>query len=174
MESKDLKITAGSFIVESELSKPSKLQMLKFIQHEASDHQLMALLLDGEIVELDEQAEQIVEDRFNIFETVISIPHGAAKPILIGSLIFLAGQLAYAGFDRVFSNAGKACNNPRVGQTKSDCMRQYRIKALKVKKDILKREMKKCSKTTNPSKCKNEFSKRINSINKKIYRYTNK
>jgi hypothetical protein len=71
MESNDLKITAGSFIVDSELSKLAKLQMLNFIQHEASNHQLMSLLLDGEIVELDEQAEQIIEDRFKIQEVNI-------------------------------------------------------------------------------------------------------
>ncbi len=63
METKDLKLTAATYVVETDLSKPSKLQLLNFIQHEANDHQLMALLLDGEIVELDEQAKQIVEDR---------------------------------------------------------------------------------------------------------------
>ena len=64
METKDLKLTSANFVVESDMSKPAKLQMLNFIQNEATDYQLMALLLDGEIVDLDEQAEQVVEDRF--------------------------------------------------------------------------------------------------------------
>jgi len=64
MESKDLKIAAGNLIVESELTKNSKKQLLNFIQHEACDHQIMALMLDGEITKLDEQSKEIVEERF--------------------------------------------------------------------------------------------------------------
>lgn len=65
MNSKDLKIVAGSFITESKLTKESKKQLLNFIQHEACDHQVMALMLDGKITKLDEQSKQIVEERFN-------------------------------------------------------------------------------------------------------------
>ena len=64
MTSKELKITAGTFVVESKLSPQAKLQLLQFIQHEASDAQLKALMLDGKVVKLDEQAEAIVNDRF--------------------------------------------------------------------------------------------------------------
>ena len=64
MESKDLKITAADYVMESKMTNPAKLQMLNFIQKEANDHQLMSLMLDGKIVKLDEQAKQIVEDRF--------------------------------------------------------------------------------------------------------------
>ena len=64
MKTKNLKITAGYIVTESKLSKPAKLQLLNFIQNEASDEQLMALMLDGKIVKLDEQAKEIVKERF--------------------------------------------------------------------------------------------------------------
>ncbi len=64
MSSKKLKIFAGSIVVESKLSKATKLQLLNFIQKEATNYQVMVLLLDGKIVELDKQAEQVVGDRF--------------------------------------------------------------------------------------------------------------
>lgn len=64
MDSKNLKIFAGSIVVESKLSKATKLQLLNFIQKEATNYQVMVLLLDGKIVELDKQAEHVVEDRF--------------------------------------------------------------------------------------------------------------
>jgi len=68
MDSKKLKILTGSVITKSKLSKAARLQLLNFVQNEATDYQVMALLLDGKIVILDEQAEQIVEDRFKIYE----------------------------------------------------------------------------------------------------------
>lgn len=68
MDSKKLKILAGSVITKSKLSKAARLQLLNFVESEATDHQIMVLLLDGKIVILDEQAEQIVEDRFKVYE----------------------------------------------------------------------------------------------------------
>lgn len=68
MDSKKLKILAGSVITKSKLSKEARLQLLNFVESEATDHQIMVLLLDGKILILDEQAEQIVEDRFKVYE----------------------------------------------------------------------------------------------------------
>jgi len=59
-----IRIFAGKMIVESELSKSAKLQLLNFIQHEATDSQVKVMLMDGEIVSLDEHAEEIVNSRF--------------------------------------------------------------------------------------------------------------
>ena len=53
---KKLRIFAGKVVVESKLSN--------FIQNEATDSQVKALLMDGEITGLDKQAEEIVNVRF--------------------------------------------------------------------------------------------------------------
>lgn len=65
---KQLRMMAGSIIMDSDLSNSAKLQMLNFIKEEASDAQVKALLMDGKIVKLDEQSEQIVNDRFEVSE----------------------------------------------------------------------------------------------------------
>ena len=65
---KQLRVIAANIVVESQLSKAAKLQMLNFIKEDASDVQIKALLLDGKIVQLDEQAEEIVNERFAISE----------------------------------------------------------------------------------------------------------
>lgn len=65
---KQLRLMAGKIIVESKLSKAAKHQLLNFIKEEASDAQVKALLMDGKIVQLDEQAEAIVNDRFENFK----------------------------------------------------------------------------------------------------------
>lgn len=61
----ELRVTAAYFVKESNMSKAAKLQMMNFLQNEATDAQVMALLLDGEIQTLDEMAETIVYDRFD-------------------------------------------------------------------------------------------------------------
>ena len=60
-----LRLTAAYFVKESDLTKAAKLQIMNFLQNEATDAQVMALLLDGEVQTLDEQAEIIVYDRFD-------------------------------------------------------------------------------------------------------------
>jgi len=72
MDSKELKILTGSVITKSKLSKAARLQLLNFVESEATDYQVMALLLDGKILILDEQAEQIVEDRFKVYEGTLN------------------------------------------------------------------------------------------------------
>ena len=61
----ELRVTAAYFVKESGLSKAAKLQIMNFLQNEATDAQVMALLLDGEVQTLDEMAEQIVYDRWD-------------------------------------------------------------------------------------------------------------
>jgi hypothetical protein len=61
---KTLRIFAGKMIIESKLSKSAKLQLLNFIQNEASIPQVKVLLMDGEIVSLDKHAEEIANSRF--------------------------------------------------------------------------------------------------------------
>ena len=65
MDTKDLKLLAAEVIYKSEMSKPSKLQMFEYIDT-ASSAQLKALIMDGKITKLDEQAEEIVNDRFEV------------------------------------------------------------------------------------------------------------
>lgn len=68
---KQLRIIAGAIVTGSRLNKETKLQFLNFIQKEATETQIKALLLDGKVItNIDEQTEQIINDRFsqkNIF-----------------------------------------------------------------------------------------------------------
>jgi len=66
MNTNKLKITCGEIIVSAKLTKESKLQLLNFVQVEADEHQLKALLLDGEIiVKADDEAKEIIDQRFS-------------------------------------------------------------------------------------------------------------
>jgi hypothetical protein len=87
----DLQIFSGSIVTESKLSKPAKLQMLTWLEHEATEAQLKAFILDGSITKLDKQAEQIVNDRFSVHEA------GGRVAKFRKSFMSVAGAQAYLG-----------------------------------------------------------------------------
>jgi len=65
MNINNLKITCGEIIVNSKLTKESKLQLLNFVQVEAGEHQLKVFLLDGEIItKADDETKEIIDQRF--------------------------------------------------------------------------------------------------------------
>jgi hypothetical protein len=66
MKKSELKLLAACMVKESKMTKSAKIQMFNFIQHEATEPQLKALLLDGKITKLDEQAQEIINDRFSV------------------------------------------------------------------------------------------------------------
>jgi len=70
---KQLRIITGRIVIETKLSKLAKLQLLNFIKEEATDSQVKALLMDGKIVKLDEQSENIVNDRFPLSEIGVKV-----------------------------------------------------------------------------------------------------
>ena len=153
MKSKNLKITAGSFVAESELSKPAKLQMLNFIQHEATDHQLMALLLDGEIVELDEQAEQIVEDRFNVQEGLFSAQFKVKKDVGKGMMDLLKICM-------------KKSKSSGMSFQKRDLLCTLEARKYAIKK--LKSSISFCSKEKDINKCKKSLKTAIENHQREI------
>jgi hypothetical protein len=64
----DLKIFAGHAITTSDLSADSKNQLLNYVK-EASEHQVKAFLLDGEIMNTDDLVcETIIDERYEISE----------------------------------------------------------------------------------------------------------
>ena len=72
MDKKELQISSMYIVNESNKSKLSKLQLLNFIM-EASEHQLMAFILDDQIIKTDELSEQIIEDRFKASKVINEI-----------------------------------------------------------------------------------------------------
>lgn len=67
MKRSDLQLYLLDVLRESKFSKSAKLQMLNFIK-EASEVQLKALILDGEIVYPEKDAEDIINHRFKVIE----------------------------------------------------------------------------------------------------------
>lgn len=111
METKGLKVFCGETIAESELSKEAKLSLLNFVQHEADQYQLMALILDGRVTKLDEDAKQIVEDRFN------------ASPIKEG-LTYGERDFLFGAIHRLFGKCSAKCGRLPISSEKRLCKKK--------------------------------------------------
>jgi len=71
------------FSENKKISKQSKLQLIKFIEN-ADIYQLKVLLMDGQIItstKIDEQAKNIIDDRFVAFERKGLINKAALKAV---------------------------------------------------------------------------------------------
>lgn len=163
MDITELKILTGHIITESKLSKQAKIQLLNWIQNEAIEVQLKAFLLDGEIVHLDEQAEQIVNDRFSISEKGGRIE----KLRKTWSTQFGSAMgpfwLLYRKIKSAFDNCVKRCGTFELNTARRQhCM--YKCKA-----DKAKQELQAAQKTKNPKKvesAKNKLEKALKALKK--------
>jgi len=66
MTNKELKLLAGTIVVESEYSDSAKKQLFNFITNEASEEQIKSLILDGDFYSLYEDAKEIINKRFDV------------------------------------------------------------------------------------------------------------
>jgi poly-D-alanine transfer protein DltD len=145
-----LKAIAAYIVYESKLSKYAKIQMLRFIENEASENQLIVLVTEGEI-------RKVSEDE-NISEAVIVVP-----ALLIATALSF-GRIAY---DKMFSQAAKMCA-AKDPNNKKQCIKDFKIKSHYAKITALKREMGKCNQTNNAKKCRDMFIKHIRKIEKQV------
>lgn len=161
---KKLRLYAAEIVVDSELSKAAKLQLLNFIQNEATDAQVKALILDGKIFKLDEQAEEVVNDRFELLEVdPASIEAGMIMGGLAGITAMLGatvGRAAYKVYRNYLSKAGRACAG-RSGEDRQRCIGDFKTRA---KIAALTAAASKCNQAKNPEKCKEKIQKKIEKL----------
>lgn len=143
-----LKFIAASIVYEASLSKYSKVQLIRFIE-DASYDQLATFIKKGYIKEPEKVSEAFV------------VP---------AMLIVAAVSAANLIYDRNFSNAARDCAGRQNSKEKTQCLKNYRIRANTAKVAALKREIPKCSQTNNIKKCRDMFLKRIQKIENQIQR----
>jgi len=151
---KNLRLFAAAIISESKLSKAARLQLINFVKEEASDAQVKALLMDGKIVQLDEQGEEIVNDRFEgtqINEALITEgPVGSIMGMLIFSPLLWAAWRALGG---VLSKKRRQCGTFRISTERDKCLERVEIQNIKDKIAIVEKAMRECSKNKDPKAC---------------------
>jgi hypothetical protein len=73
MDKKTLQLYSIYLVAESNKSKQAKIQLLRFIENDATEHQLMSFILDDQIIKTDELSEHVIEDRFKASDVVKEI-----------------------------------------------------------------------------------------------------
>ncbi len=149
---KELRLVAATIIFESNVSKAGKLQLLNFIKEQASDVQIKALLLDGRIVSLDKQAEEIVNARFE--QSSLNEEAWVAAAIL-GATVTMGGSawLVWRSIKAMFSAKARRCDAFSVGIKRKACYIDIDIQRLKKTIELIKKQKSGCSKAKDPKKC---------------------
>jgi len=178
MDKKDLQLFAGRVVVESKISKPAKLQLLNWLQNEATEAQIKSMLLDGEpFAKLDEQSIEIVNKRFEKSKVFAFADSFAGYTVLPTNVVGIGGAVLGAF---IIANAAKGirillsskeCKDFRPGTPgHRKCELNVKIKNEQLKLKAIQSKMPLCAKSKDPVKCKAKVKTKIDEINDKISR----
>jgi len=164
---KHFRMVAGTIVTNSKLNKESKLQLLNFIQNEATDVQIKALLLDGEILsDIDEQTEELINKRFeNKFLSEVN-PEVMSVGIVAAGIAAIAGKMAFNMGRNILNKAHRACRK-YTGNEKQKCLAKFKKEAALKQIQVLQSYKSKCNKDKNPKKCIAALDKKIAAAKKK-------
>jgi hypothetical protein len=157
---KQLRLIVGQIVVESKLSKQAKLQMINFVQKEATDTQVKVLLMDGNIVHLDEQTEEIANARFDLFVERKDFKDllefidpfnamyqlGTKDGFIAAAFVGVVASAAEKAYKRFFSKAARFCKG-RSGTEKTGCMNKFKNDGIKEQIKVYQKGLKMCNKS---------------------------
>jgi len=138
MDKKQLRLFTEFLIYDSDMSGVRKLKHLDFIHNEATLSQIKAYIMDGDITYLDEQAEQIVNDRFKLHEVKVDKKYREFEPKIKKFLKYGLAAIAGLGgasiltmaFLYVYRHMTDKCVQDCGGQTATkECYHRCYLKA---------------------------------------------
>ena len=111
----------------------------------------------------------ILENYLNKIQTNESIDVGGSIGYTILLNLILKNLRKYK--ERNKTEAGNHCKKKLKlkGKDLDTCILKYKIKTYENHRKYLKQQISKCSKTSNPSKCKSALNNTINQVQKNIY-----
>ena len=165
---KQLRLFAGQIIVDSKMPTSGKRTLLNFINEESiTDAQIKVLLMDGEIVKLDEQAEDIVNDRFDNHPIKQMVSEGPiVTTVAVGVLVALIAKLAYNAARLTWSEGHRECLKYK-GNDKQKCLAKYKKAAAIKMIKVLTANKNKCNKAKDPQSCIAKIDAKIAKAKKK-------
>jgi hypothetical protein len=168
METNTLKILAGDIVTSSTMSKSAKLQLLNWLQNEATEVQVKALLLDGKmVIDLDEQAEEIVNARFEQHQ----LNEGGWKTLFGVFMIGPAGWAIYRGIRALVSEKSRRCGVLGIGRERDVCLWKVRGEEAKKMAGLIQKNMVNCKSSKNPEKCKSKGFEQVKKHTEKYKKY---
>jgi hypothetical protein len=189
MKSLILKEAASILIAETDINTSDKKNLLFYIKNEATDHDLMSLLLNGKIPEkMSEDYKNIIEARFNsimvepfIVKMILHEKGVWTEPMKFGlqtssgpevaknwkrlGVGVLAGWVAYRALKGVFNEKSRRCGIFGFGAKRKACMAQVATEIGERRLNILNQIKTKCK---GEPKCLAKVEAKIASVRKEI------
>jgi hypothetical protein len=146
MNRKVLQILSYAKLLEVEES--DKLNLVAFIEEEATEAELKAFIMDGEIpYEIDAVTEQVIHDRFMNFSNVMEV-----NILKVGAVIAAIAAARRLVKQKV-QKAEYACED-KSGMAKKLCMAKVKNKVYQEQLSRLNSMEGQCSQTQNPEQCR--------------------
>ena len=177
MKESTFRIFLGQAITVSEkLSNPVKLQLLEYVK-KADLHELMSIVLDGEVKPLDDQAAELLEQRFKRSEWPAFIEESMITEVgralnIIGMIMLTPIVWAqWRALFAIFSKAHRQCGVLRVSKDRDTCLKKARMQMSMNKMKLLQKAKAGCKKYKNPQACAKTLDVGIAKEKKKIDKY---
>ncbi len=167
--SKQLRLVAALRVAGSSAPSKVKTQLVNFIKEEATDPQVKAFLMDGRVYNLDEQAEEIVEDRFMAHSYLNE--SGMFLQLLAKMTGILPIWRKLAG---MFSDAHQKCGLQKISKDRDACLAKARLGFALKKLEIIKQAMANCKHVGNPDKCQDVMKNQLEKEKAKAKKYQEK
>jgi hypothetical protein len=153
MTRKELKIFIGEIILLSDYSDCAKKQLLN-------------LVVESDINKLKDTTIDIID---HVNENDLGIGHilsiAQRNPVSTYYLVTSLVDVAYKLYKNVLSQSARACVHEA---NKSECIKNYKIKALNAQIKKLVSDLSLCNKSTNPNRCEYLIAKKINKLKFKL------
>ena len=168
---KKLSLLAGEVVTNSKIHPFIKIKALDWIQYEATEVQIKSFLLDGNLDKLDEQAEEIVNDRFTASKYAQQL---SEVDLFLTMLAHLGTMAAYRTIRARFDEKLRRCGVYGAGFKHMLCMLVARREETMRKISVIKASRSKCSQTVDPKACEMVLQRRINKLELKLKKYDEK
>jgi len=145
----NIKLLCTQMVMESELSNPSKVQLLKFIRFESDESRLKAFLLDGK-----NNPETLNE--LGVVGNILSI------------LAFSSMATSWRIIAAATSDAHRRCGVLRISNQRDSCLAKVRIEDATKRIRILQQSKSGCSKSKDPRSCSETIDLRLSKEQEKL------
>jgi len=168
---KPLFLLAGEVITSSKIHPSIKIKALDWIQNEATETQIKSFLLDGKAVEVDEQSEKIINDRFKASKVSDNL---LEFDLFLTMLAHLGSMAVYRTIRARYDEKLRRCGVYGAGFKHMLCMLIARREEALRKISVIKSSKSRCSKTVDSGECERVLQQRINKLQTKLKKYDEK
>lgn len=166
-----LKLLAFQTLYEDqELCNEGKRNLLEYFNKEANEYELKEYVMDGEISDLDDDAIDMVEKRFNkLKDKILTKSEQLQEFVKIGTSIVSSTLGKEEAQDLIdsYNDCEEDCDGYE-GYRKKLCKSRCKLETLENNKDLLNDAMNNCNNTSDPESCRNKINKYLEKIDEEI------